>query len=815
MDEFKPYALGGYFLLAKIARGGMAEIFVAADARKLPEVEKIVIKRLLQEFSDDKRFVSMLIDEAKITSILEHPNIVKIHDVGSIGRDFYLSLEYVEGISLDRLIEESYKRKKRIPLSIVTFLADRVGKALDYAHNFKDSEGRSLNLVHRDVTPGNVLLSFEGEIKLADFGIATASRETGISRGEAALGKKFYMPPEQLKNLPVDRKTDIYALGAVIYEILTGHKIFDVKSEIELQQMIISEQVKPPSFHNPSAKVFDETILKALAKNPKDRPDNAIAFVEELAQIKPFDSKEHDNLKLFLWELFSDYKISLENRIESSIKAMHEYDWEADKPKMSANITDPQSAEKTEFVTHDYKESQTSMMPKEDVKTVPPDKIEKEITSDPKSKAPIVKIQTKKVSPDELKEIRKKEIDEMQEEGGLHQDENMTFILPPNAKKDKAEDKKKIPDEKKPTEPPTPPPDEDSMEKIEPLPIEKVEPEKPKMPEKPQEISDHGEDFKLDLPDKVTDQKKEEDSYDLGREISKEKKRIVRKKKLSSAAQQLLISLILIIVIASAAFVAYTYLRNYSASGQSPKMTKFNPTISIILFTDKPGKYERKILPRMLSTKKNDRFDNFGTMEDFIKKEYKRYTGKSMDFLDLSFIGPIVADSPPPLKMEFWNRNNIMEHFKKLTGEEKIKLKDHNVKIFVYFYKKNPEDPPKYPIIYKGPLEERTQIVFLPMIKEEINSSIILLTSRILAAFGATEKLDRNLNPQFPDGLAEPTRQPVYPQRYAEIMARYIPESADGVRLAASLSDNRIGPKTAYEIGWIDKATYEKLSGIR
>ncbi|MGH9856754.1 MAG: protein kinase domain-containing protein, partial [Acidobacteriota bacterium] len=225
---------GQYLLLDKIATGGMAELFLA-KRKGVEGFEKILaIKRILPHMSDNEEFVTMFIDEAKLAAQLTHHNICQIFDLGKIENAYYIAMEYVNGKDLRAILRSSRAKTKPMPIDLAVLVISKIASALDYAHRKRGSNGQPLNLVHRDVSPQNILISYEGEVKLVDFGIAKAATKAHVTQHGALKGKLLYMSPEQAWGKTVDKRSDIFSLGIVLYELLTGRPLFFDENDTEV-----------------------------------------------------------------------------------------------------------------------------------------------------------------------------------------------------------------------------------------------------------------------------------------------------------------------------------------------------------------------------------------------------------------------------------------------------------------------------------------------------------------------------------------------------------------------------------------------------
>jgi len=267
---------GQYTLLERIAAGGMAEVW-KARMRGVEGFQKTVaIKKILPHMTDNLEFISMFVDEAKLAAQLSHPNIVHIYDLGKIGREYYIAMEYVEGKDLRSLLNAARRKGAPLPLGLALLIAARLASALEYAHRKRDFEDRELGLVHRDVSPQNVLLTFEGDVKLCDFGIAKAVSKAGHTQMGALKGKLQYMSPEQAWGRPVDSRSDIFSLGVVTFEMITGEKLFPGDTEISVLEAVRQGRIRPPRQVNPAVPLdVEEIVLRAVAADPQDRFQSA------------------------------------------------------------------------------------------------------------------------------------------------------------------------------------------------------------------------------------------------------------------------------------------------------------------------------------------------------------------------------------------------------------------------------------------------------------------------------------------------------------------------------------------------------------
>ncbi|MCA9554986.1 MAG: serine/threonine protein kinase, partial [Myxococcales bacterium] len=279
MQEFQRTQFGDYVLQDRIGAGGMAEIFLAT-AQGIEGFEKrLVIKRILPTLSDDEQFVRMFIEEAKLCVALRHPNIVQVYDLGEIDYQYFIAMEFVDGRDLLKTLAACGRKKIGFPTDIALYIVMETLKGLEYAHHLERPDGEPLGIIHRDVSPSNVLLSFEGEVKLCDFGIAKASTREKTATG-ILKGKFGYMAPEQVTGAPIDHRADVFAVGIVLYELLTGHRLFAGKNDLMVLERVRDAVIDPlPRFYRPDLDdELEGIVLKALARRADDRFQSAGAL---------------------------------------------------------------------------------------------------------------------------------------------------------------------------------------------------------------------------------------------------------------------------------------------------------------------------------------------------------------------------------------------------------------------------------------------------------------------------------------------------------------------------------------------------------
>ena len=267
---------GPYRLVEQIAVGGMAEIHLAKTHGIAGFEKYVVLKMIHPNFSQDEQFIQMLIDEAKITVQLQHVNIAQTFDLGRVGDTYYITMEYVAGPDLYKLLRRASEHDIEMPADVAAYVAKEISTGLDYAHRKRDVAGQSLGIVHRDVSPQNVLISHAGEVKLVDFGIAKATMRARQTAVGVIKGKYYYMSPEQAWGDPLDHRSDIFSAGIVIYEMLTGQMLYLEEDLHRLLDMVRKANISPPTtLRRDIPPQLERIVMHALAKNPDDRYQTA------------------------------------------------------------------------------------------------------------------------------------------------------------------------------------------------------------------------------------------------------------------------------------------------------------------------------------------------------------------------------------------------------------------------------------------------------------------------------------------------------------------------------------------------------------
>ncbi len=308
MANFQPETFGKYYLVDHIATGGMAEIYKAKTYSHGGFENLLVIKRILPHIGAKQDFVDMFIDEAKVSVALQHPNIVRIYDFGKLLDNYFMAMECVDGKDVRQILRQLARDGVYLPFRFAAFIALETCKGLQYAHDKVDVDGNPYGIVHRDISPSNVLVSYEGEVKVADFGIAKAESNAYETKDGVLKGKFEYMSPEQAKGVTIDHRSDVFSLGIIFYEMLTGRRLFKTDSDTATLRKIRDEDVPAPSLVKPDVPPALEAIaLKALTRSLDGRYATAAEMADDLRQylFPATPDSLRDELAAFMKQLFA------------------------------------------------------------------------------------------------------------------------------------------------------------------------------------------------------------------------------------------------------------------------------------------------------------------------------------------------------------------------------------------------------------------------------------------------------------------------------------------------------------------------------
>jgi serine/threonine protein kinase len=321
-----PEHFGRYRLLERIGRGGMAEVFKAYIEGFEGYRDPFVIKRIRPEKSDRPDIVEMFCNEARICALLAHPNIVEMYDFGQIGGAYFMAMEYLRGRDLAAVMRALRLRLGVVPPRVAAHVAAEIARGLDHAHRATLADGRPAEIVHRDVTPSNVMLLAAGGVKVLDFGIAKAAdaaAPTAAPRRGRVKGKLAYLSPEQVRGAEIDARSDVFSLGVVLWEMLAGQRLFAGDNEFQTLRNVLTAPVPAPSMKRPEVPAaLDRLVARALARDPGARYASAAAFAEEAEAARGSALDGARGVETLLAELFGAAAAEPRDRVTAALTAV-------------------------------------------------------------------------------------------------------------------------------------------------------------------------------------------------------------------------------------------------------------------------------------------------------------------------------------------------------------------------------------------------------------------------------------------------------------------------------------------------------------
>jgi serine/threonine-protein kinase len=332
-----PRKIGRYTLFDRIGRGGMADIFLASAQSEFGVSRLVVVKQILSNLAASREFSELLITEAKLSARLDHANIVQVHDLGKADGFLFIAMQYVEGFDLDELLRMCTRTKTPLPVQYALLVVMEVLRGLDYAHRRTTDDERPLGIVHRDVSPSNILISLEGEVKLCDFGIAHATEAFGPYSEDVIKGKAGYMSPEHARGEPIDARADVFAVGIVLWELLAGRRLYRSGNEQGaslLAKARAAEIPQLPSRGLPLESELFAIVDRALARERDDRYPSAQALLHDLSQYVADAKLVASPLRFGEWllERFGEQLIEQRRARERAAKALEAAEATAEPP---------------------------------------------------------------------------------------------------------------------------------------------------------------------------------------------------------------------------------------------------------------------------------------------------------------------------------------------------------------------------------------------------------------------------------------------------------------------------------------------------
>ncbi|HEX5064372.1 MAG TPA: serine/threonine-protein kinase, partial [Kofleriaceae bacterium] len=274
-----PPRIGRHAVLGYLADGGMAEIFLGKESDGRP----VVIKRILPHLARQQNFVSMFIDEARIGSLVKHPNVVEIYELGQVGTDLFMVMEYLAGESVSGVLRRHELRGDRLDVALGAYVIAEACAGLHAAHELRDADGNPAGVIHRDISPSNLFITYGGEVKVLDFGIATAHDRLSRTATGHVKGKFSYMSPEQCLGIPMDAKSDLWSLGVVLYELTTQRRLFKRPNELLVLKAVTQDPIpRPRKEQLQYPQLLEQIVMRALQREPSRRPHSALELREQL-----------------------------------------------------------------------------------------------------------------------------------------------------------------------------------------------------------------------------------------------------------------------------------------------------------------------------------------------------------------------------------------------------------------------------------------------------------------------------------------------------------------------------------------------------
>lgn len=805
----------------------MSDVFLATSNQKEFHEQFLAIKKLLPHLNSNRPFVNLLVHEAKIGVLLTHPCIATVFDLGSHQSEFFLAMEYIHGKSLDRVLSLVLKDKAPpLPLDLSCFIIIEVLRGLAFAHQLKDVKNRDLNIVHRDLTPGNILMSYLGEVKIADFGIATAENRLQPGFTSTAMGKVAYIAPEQALNDPTVRASDIYSIGVVFHQLLTGHLPYQGNTPNEIFKKVIQGQVTEKL----SGKVPDSLralILRCLSRSTKDRPQSCPDFFNELNQIAigEFDSDfTFKTVRLEYQKKISEY---MRKVFSSDISEELAITKRALSQSFITQPTDPMNPNEVgnadfgvEVTVYeaDISNEHTRHYPIDEIsrqkmlREVENDRAERiqqpgsdafaqeptkatELDSDPESESIARSISVeKKLSLSKLSRDEKENLKDQQpaieitSSDALQEFESKTFVDTRQETKTKAAGEI--------TNPPVARDEQGGF----------VETTKPAAgaPQAPRRRAERDLSRERDRPRKKDAPQERKFSF-----VVTVRSSIAMVKPWLETGRKVILYGSILLVTAWALFLAGKKITTPA------QPWKGNLRKESRIFLQFIGEASQQQLLTMTSTIKDPTTTpNLSEVENFYSREYKRYSG-----VDLKIVTFELSHYPISMFDGLTKQSNVLQlltsnaifTFLKQKGAEGTT--NYDATVYVYFYPFESDHPNlSFPDEFAGEHSSREGVIFAPAHLSQRLRVLQSIAREVAKIYGATDKIDAVTKmPLIPSGIANPKASSLYPQSKAELMGKDIPTSPIQKRSITSMSEVIIGPDTAYELGWINRATRDKL----
>jgi serine/threonine-protein kinase len=331
--------LGDYSLLRRIAVGGQSEVFLALKVGPGDYMRPVVLKALPQSVREQENFLELFFKEAFISSRFAHPNVITVHDARMIEHEYCLIMDFVAGQTVSDIAQRAFKKGTPLTLNQVAQIIADACDGLHYVHHFRDLDDTVYDIVHCDISPQNLMVTYHGVTKVFDFGIAQILGYTDSAEGDAPVGGKFaYMSPEQCQGKPLDARSDLFSLGIILYELATGYRLFRRASQQEVIRAVLEEPIRKPSSLRQDLPLFlERCIMRSLARDPKDRYQSAAAMRDDLLQFLAMSQRgsERDELGRIVSSLFEDERRDIAHTLREGTRQAH-----AAKTLGSTNLAD-------------------------------------------------------------------------------------------------------------------------------------------------------------------------------------------------------------------------------------------------------------------------------------------------------------------------------------------------------------------------------------------------------------------------------------------------------------------------------------------
>lgn len=308
MQEDNVRRIGRYEVIAGLSAGGMAELYLASTKGPGGFRKFVALKKLLGDVQSDRNFARMFLDEARITALLSHPNVAQVFDLGEDeNNELFIAMEFVAGQDLSKISHACRKQGSRMPIGFACRVVHDVCRALHYAHNFVDPAGRSSPVIHRDVAPKNVMVTYEGTVKVIDFGLALARGRLETTAVGTIKGTAGYLSPEQIHGKTLDGRTDLYSAGIVLHELVSGHRLFTGTNRVDVMQKVMEGNIRPPREINPEVpKPLSDVVMKAVSKSRSERFQTGRDMARAVELACGADLYDEDQTAAFMRERFKE-----------------------------------------------------------------------------------------------------------------------------------------------------------------------------------------------------------------------------------------------------------------------------------------------------------------------------------------------------------------------------------------------------------------------------------------------------------------------------------------------------------------------------